>query len=145
MSHTRFLYHIVFGTKDRLALIGESWENELYAYLGGIVRGLNGDAIAINGMADHIHLLVRFAPCDFPAFMRELKASSSKWAKRHQPKFSWQRRYAAFTVSESAADAVRDYIRRQKVHHAKRTFEDEYAQLLRRHNIEFDEKYYLWD
>ena len=143
MSHTRFLYHIVFGTKDRFPLIGESWENELYAYLTGIVKSHNGDAIAINGMPDHVHLLVRLEPCDFPAFMRELKASSSKGAKRHQPKFAWQRRYGAFTVSESAVDAVRSYIRNQKVHHRKRTFEDEYMELLRRHYVEFDEKY-VW-
>ncbi|MBL8125663.1 MAG: IS200/IS605 family transposase [Pyrinomonadaceae bacterium] len=144
MSHTRFLFHIVFGTKDRFPLINESWENELYAYLTGIVKKHNGNVIAINGMSDHIHILVRLEPGDFPAFMRELKASSSKWAKKHQPKFSWQRRYGAFTVSESAVDTVRNYIRNQKEHHRKRTFEDEYLELLRRHKVEFDEKY-LWE
>lgn len=144
MSHTHFLYHIVFGTKDRFPLIAESWETELYRYLAGIVKAKGGAAIEINGMADHVHLLVRLEPCDFPAFMRELKASSSKWAKRHEPKFSWQRRYGGFTVSESAAEVVRDYIRRQKVRHKKYTFEDEYAELLRRHKIEFDGRY-LWD
>ena len=144
MSHTRFLYHIVFATKDRFPLIAESWENELYAYLTGIVKKHNGEVIAINGMPNHVHILVRLEPCDFPAFMRDLKASSSKWAKRHQPKFAWQRRYGAFTVSESAIDAVRKYIRGQKLHHRKRTFEDEYVELLRRHNVEFDEKF-VWD
>lgn len=144
MSHTRFLFHIVFGTKDRFPLINESWENELYAYLTGIVKKHNGNVIAINGMSDHIHILVRLEPGDFPAFMRELKASSSKWAKKHQPKFSWQRRYGAFTVSESAVDTVRNYIRNQKEHHRKRTFEDEDLELLRRHKVEFDEKY-LWE
>ena len=144
MSHTRFLFHIVFGTKDRFPLINESWENELYAYLTGIVKKHNGNVIAINGMSDHIHILVRLEPGDFPAFMRELKASSSKWAKKHQPKFSWQRRYGAFTVSVSAVDTVRNYIRNQKEHHRKRTFEDEYLELLRRHKVEFDEKY-LWE
>lgn len=144
MSHTRLLFHIVFGTKDHFPLIDESWENELHAYLTGIVKNHNGNVIAINGMPDHMHLLVRLEPGDFPAFMRELKASSSKWAKNHQPKFSWQRRYGAFTVSESAVDAVRNYIRKQKEHHRKRTFEDEYIELLRRHKVEFDEKY-LWE
>jgi putative transposase len=144
MSHTRFLYHIVFGTKGRFPLIAGSWENELYAYLTGIVKKHNGKVIAINGMPDHVHILVRLEPCDFPAFMRELKASSSKWAKQHQPKFAWQRRYGAFTVSESAIDAVRKYILDQKAHHRKRTFEDEYIELLRRHNVEFDERY-VWE
>lgn len=144
MSHTRFLYHIVFATKDRFPLISDRWESELYAYLTGIVRNHGGEVIAIGGMPDHIHLLIRLVPCDFPAFMRELKASSSKWAKRHQPKFSWQRRYGAFTVSESAVAAVREYILNQKQHHAKRTFDQEYVGLLRRHNVEYDEKF-LWD
>jgi len=112
--------------------------------MAGIIKAIDGDAIEINGMSDHVHILVRLEPGDFPAFMRELKASSSKWAKRHQPKFAWQRRYGAFTVSESAVEAVRKYIRDQELHHRKRTFEDEYVELLRRHNVEFDEKY-VWE
>jgi len=144
MSHTRFLYHIVFATKDRFPLIDPRWESELYKYTSGIVRNLKGHVIEIHGMPDHIHILVSLGPCDFPALMRELKASSSRWAKQHHPKFSWQRRYGAFTVSESAVEAVRDYIRRQKEHHVDRTFEQEYISILRKHNVEFDERY-LWD
>ena len=144
MAHTRFLFHIVFATKDRFPLINPRWESELYKYISGIVRNLKGRVIEINGMQDHVHILVSLSPCDFREFMRELKASSSRWAKRHQPKFSWQRRYGAFTVSESAVDAVRDYIRRQKEHHKDRTFEQEYMGILRKHNVEFDDRY-LWD
>ena len=125
-------------------MIASSWEEELYRYLAGIVKNHKGVVVAINGMPDHVHLLIILQPRDFPAFMRELKASSSKWAKRHFQKFSWQRRYGAFTVSESAVTAVRDYIRRQKEHHKQRTFEVEYKELLRRHNVEFQEDY-LWD
>ena len=144
MAHTRFLFHIVFATKDRFPLINPRWESELYKYITGIVRNLKGRVIEINGMPDHVHILVSLQPCDFREFMRELKASSSRWAKRHQPKFSWQRRYGAFTVSESAVDTVRDYIRRQKEHHKDRTFEQEYMGILRKHNVEFDDRY-LWD
>ena len=144
MSHSRLIYHVVFATKDRFPLISERWENELYAYLAGIVKRNKGRVIIINGMSDHVHLLIVLEPCDLPAFMRELKASSSRWAKQHQPKFAWQRRYGAFTVSESAIEKVRDYIRDQKEHHAKRTFEQEYVGILRNHNIEFDEQY-LWN
>jgi REP element-mobilizing transposase RayT len=143
MSHTHFLYHIVFATKDRMPLIGEC-EAELYKYLSGIVRNHGGVLLAVGGMPDHVHLLVRLGPCDFPAFMRELKASSSRWAKQHQPKFSWQRRYGAFTVSESVEDKVQRYILHQKSHHGKQSFEDEYKALLTRHRVQFDEKY-LWD
>jgi REP element-mobilizing transposase RayT len=144
MSHTRFLYHIVFRTKGGAATIDASWERELYKYLGGIVKGWKGTPIAINGMPDHVHLLVLMTPCDFAAFMRELKAYSSKWAKRHDPNFAWQRRYGAFTVSSSVADRVREYIENQKAHHAERTFESEYVELLTRHGVEFDREY-LWD
>ena len=144
MSHTHLLFHIVFRTKGGFPLINRDWENELYAYLGGVVKNHMGMPIEINGIADHVHLLVRLVPCDFPAFMRDLKAGSSKWAKRHEPKFAWQRRYGAFTVSESVSGAVRDYIRRQKEHHRKQTFEDEYLELLRRHQVKFDDKY-LWE
>lgn len=144
MSHTRMIYHIVFGTKDRFPMISASWEEELHRYLAGIVKNHKGVVIAINGMPDHVHLLIILPPCDFPAFMRELKASSSKWAKRHFEKFSWQRRYGAFTVSESAVNVVRDYVRNQKEHHEKRTFEGEYKGLLQLHNIAFDEQY-VWD
>jgi REP element-mobilizing transposase RayT len=78
MSHSRLIYHFVFATKDRVPLISERWENELYAYLAGIVKNHKGQAIIINGMPDHVHLLIILEPCDLPAFMRELKASSSR-------------------------------------------------------------------
>lgn len=144
MSHTHLLYHLVFATKDRFPLISLAWEAELYKYLTGIVRNHKGILIAVNGMADHVHLLVRLPACDLSAFLRELKASSSRWAKQHEPKFSWQRRYGAFTVSESVAEKVIEYIRDQKKHHSTRTFENEYKTLLKVHNVEFDEKY-LWE
>ena len=145
MSYTHLLYHIVFATKDRMPLIAESWETELYKYLGGIIKNHGGEAIEINGMSEHVHVLTRLKPLPaLPDFMRELKASSSKWAKRHEPKFSWQRRYGAFTVSESMCEVVRNYIRNQKTHHAKQPFQNEFTDLLRLHNVEFDERY-LWD
>lgn len=144
MSHTRFLYHIVFRTKDGFPFITESWEGELFKYLVGIIKNQKGFVIEINGMPDHIHILVCLGPCDFSAFMREVKSGSSKWAKQYSPKFSWQRRYGAFTVSESAVEAVRKYIRNQKEHHKQQTFESEYVALLQKHNVEFNGEH-LWD
>jgi REP element-mobilizing transposase RayT len=146
MSHTHFLYHIVFGTKDRIPLINPDWETDLHAYLAGIIKNHSGEAIEINGIADHVHLLARLKPkYSFSEFMRELKAGSPGWVRRtHQPKFSWQKRYGAFSVSESIAPQVRKYIQNQKEHHGKQSFEDEYKGLLAKHNIDFDEKY-LWD
>ena len=146
MSYTHFLYHIVFGTKDRMPLIHSDWENELYKYLGGIIRNCSGEPIEIGGDRDHTHILTRLEPTiAFSDFMRELKSGSSRWIRQmHLPKFSWQRRYGAFSVSESASLSVRKYIRGQKEHHKRQTFEDEYKGLLSKHQVEFDERY-LWD
>jgi REP element-mobilizing transposase RayT len=118
----------------------------LYRYLGGIIRGLGAEPIEINGMPEHVHLLGRFVPTIALAdLMRELKANSSKWARKtHQPKFGWQRRYGAFSVSESLTETVREYIRRQKLHHRRQSFEVEYRELLRLHRIEFDD-HHLWN
>lgn len=127
MSHTHFLYHIIFATKDRLPIINPDWQNELHAYLGGIVKNSEGIPIEINGVADHIHLLVRLKPkLAFSDFMRELKASSSHWIKEnYDDKFAWQSRYGAFTVSESQVEILRKYIRNQQKHHQKKLFVDE--------------------
>ena len=146
MSYAQLYFHIVFGTKDHVPLIADSWEDEMYRYLGGIIRGQKSEPIEINGMPDHVHLLVRLSPViAISDLMRELKANSSKWARKtHEPKFGWQRRYGAFSISESDSDAEREYIRRQKIHHQKQTFEDEYRELLRLHQIDFDDRY-LWD
>jgi REP element-mobilizing transposase RayT len=146
MSYTKIHLHIVFATKDRLPLISHEWEDEMYRYLGGIIRGLGGESIEINGMPEHVHVLGRFLPVlAVSDAMRGLKANSSKWARKtHQPKFGWQRRYGAFSVSESLLETVRHYIRHQKQHHRTRTFDDEYRELLRLHRIDVDDRY-LWD
>ena len=146
MSHTHLLYHIVFATKDRMPIIKPEWQHELHGYLGGIVKNFEGVPIEINGIEDHIHLLVRLqAKYSISDFLQELKADSSKWVKRnHFTKFSWQVRYAAFTVSESQFGKVRKYIQRQQEHHRRKSFTDEYIELLKAHRIEFDERY-LWN
>jgi putative transposase len=146
MSYAQFYFHIVFGTKDHVSLIAHRWEDEMYRYLGGIIRGQKSEPIEINGMPEHVHVLLRSSPViAISDLVRELKANSSKWARRtHEPKFSWQRRFGAFTVSESNVDTVRKYIQRQKIHHQKQSFEDEYRELLRLHGIDYDDRY-LWD
>lgn len=144
MSYTNLLYHIVFGTKGRLPLIKEDLKPRLYEYLGGIVRGLGGTAFEINGIEDHVHLLVKIPPIvKISDFIRDLKANSSKWVNENTTgKFGWQRRYGAFTVSESQFEIVRNYIRRQEEHHKKFDFKQEFESLLKANNIEIDE--YLW-
>ena len=141
MSYTNLLFHIVFGTKGRLSIINAEIKPRFHQYLGGIVRGLGGIALEINGMADHVHLLVKLKPTVLLSdFIRDLKSNSSSWAKEnvHQ-KFAWQRRYGAFTVSESQAEIVRKYIQKQETHHKKRDFKAEFETMLSSNGIALDD------
>jgi putative transposase len=145
MSHTKLLYHVVFGTKERAPLITHALRSDLHQYLGGIVRNLGGTALEINGVDDHVHLLAGVPPTIAVSdFVRKLKSNSSRWASvRTEGRFAWQERYSAFTVSESQVERVGEYISTQEEHHRKMSFRDEYVALLRAHRIEFDDKY-LW-
>ena len=145
MSYANLLYHIVFGTKGRFPFITDELKPRLFEYLGGTVRGLDGIALEINGMADHVHILAKIKPTIAVSdFLRELKANSSKWANEiTNGKFAWQRRYGAFTMSESQTEIVRKYIRNQESHHAKFDFRQEFESLLRANNVAFETDY-LW-
>ena len=146
MSYTNLLYHVVYATKERTPLITAVLRPRLHEYLGGTVRGLEGIPIEINGMSDHVHLLVKLRPTiSVSELLNKLKSNSSGWAKREtKGRFSWQSRYAAFTVSESQVENVRLYIRNQEKHHHKMSFEGEYKALLREHHLDFDEAH-LWN
>lgn len=145
MSYTNLFYHIVYATKERAPLINTSFKPKLHEYLGGIVRGLGGIALEINGTADHVHVLAKLRPTlSVSEFLSKLKSGSSGWAKRAtQGRFAWQARFGAFTVSESQVERVRKYIRNQEAHHRRQSFDEEFKALLRAHKIDFDEKY-LW-
>jgi REP element-mobilizing transposase RayT len=140
MSHTNLLYHIVFATKERAPLIINDLRSRLHSYLGGIVRGLDGVALEINGTADHVHILARLPPTiSLSEFMSKLKSNSSSWAKRQtKGRFAWQARFAAFTVSESQVERVRRYIRNQERHHRRQSFEDEYRAILKANHIDLE-------
>jgi len=145
MSYTNLLYHIVYATKERAPLITTTLRPRLHEYLGGTVCGLGGIALEINGAADHVHVLAKLRPTiSVSEFLSKLKSGSSGWAKRQTAgRFGWQARFAAFTVSESQVERVRQYIRNQEQHHRKRTFEEEFKALLRAHNVDFDAAH-LW-
>jgi REP element-mobilizing transposase RayT len=144
-SYTNLLYHIVFSTKDRRPLITSEIEPQLYDYIGGIIRGLGGICLELNGTEDHVHLLAKFRPdCALSDILRELKANATGWMHEVFPElkdFSWQRGYGAFTVSHSHVEQVSQYIRRQKEHHTKISFRDEFIQFLKVNGIEYDERY----
>ena len=144
MSYTNLLYHIVYGTKDRLPLITNELRPDLHRFLGGLVNDLHGTPLEINGVADHVHVLARIKPViSISEFLSKFKSQSSGWANRKTQKFKWQVKYGAFTVSQSQVERVRAYIRNQEAHHSKTSFEDEFKALLRSHGIEFEEKF-LW-
>lgn len=144
-THTSIHFHLVFSTKERAKLITKELQNELYAYLGGIVKNLGGVALAIGGVEDHVHLLVGLtASHRLDYFLRELKASSSAWVRREKnPKFAWQNGYGAFAVSAGNLQNVRRYINNQIEHHKGKDFQAEYVELLERADIDYDPKY-LW-
>lgn len=145
MSFTNLAYHIVFGTKERRPCI-TTIKDDLHAYLGGAIRGERGIPIAVGGVADHVHLLVKLpASVAVADVVRVIKANSSKWAgERDSHWCGWQSGYAAFSVSQSNVEAVAEYVRGQEEHHRRRTFEEEFVALLERHGIEYDERY-LWE
>lgn len=149
MPHTasNLLAHFVFSTKERLPSITRDVDQDLYAYLGGIVREIGGKALIVNGTCDHIHILVRVPTTRSSAeVVRLLKANSSKWIHQKWPQhrtFSWQSGYGAFSVSESAVQNVVSYISHQKEHHRKVSFQDEFRVFLRKNHIAVDERY-LW-
>ena len=145
MSYTNLLYHIVYGTKDRVPFITKELSPRLHRYLGGLVNGLHGTPLEINGTADHVHVLARIEPViSISEFLGKFKSNSSGWANRQtRGRFKWQVKYGAFTVSHSQVDRVRRYIRNQEAHHSRISFEEEFKALLKSHGIEFEEKY-LW-
>jgi putative transposase len=122
-------------------------EQRLYAYIGGIIRGLGGILQCVDGVADHVHILVKLRPDrSVSDVLRELKANSSGWMHDLFPDaadFSWENGYGAFTVSESQIQRVADYIAHQKEHHRKESFEDEFVTMLKKNGIEVERKY-LW-
>ena len=147
-SYTNLLYHLVFATKHREPWLGGALRPALFAYLGDAVRDLGGIALIVNGMAEHVHVLAKLRPDrTLSDVMRELKARSSGWIHRKEPElaaFAWQTGYGAFTVSQSQAKIVHNYIENQEAHHRTLTFTNEMRQLLRRHGFDFDEAD-LWE
>jgi len=145
-THLSLHYHIIFSTKNRVPAIAAGWRDRLHAYLGGVVRNVEGTPEAIGGVADHVHLLIGLrASAKLADVVRDVKAVSSRWVHEEigNKNFAWQEGYGAFTVSASQREQVRDYIARQEDHHHKRTFQEEYLDLLKRSGVEYDERY-LW-
>ena len=141
--------HLVFSTKERQPFLRDRYTREsLHAYLGGISRTLDCPPIIVGGIEDHVHLLARFGRTITQAeWVKELKRVSNLWLKeqsRTYADFQWQGGYADFSVSPSNLERVKKYIANQEDNHRKLSFQDELRALLRKHKVEWDERY-VWD
>ncbi len=148
MSYVSSYFHCVFSTKERRPLITPALRERLFPYLGGIARENYMKAVEIGGVEDHVHILISLPPTiSLAKAMQLIKGGSSKWVHDTFPEhrlFGWQEKYSAFSVSVSQLDKTARYIRGQEGHHRKMSFKDELLALLKKHGIDYDEKY-LWD
>lgn len=144
-TYTQLHIQFVFAVQNRMSLIQSSWEEELFKYTTGIVQNHKHKMIAINGMPDHIHLFVGLHPTQsISSFMQVVKGESSGWINQRgfvKGKFKWQVGYGAFSYGHSQVSQVYNYVMSQKAHHKKRSFLDEYTELLKKFDISYDPKY----
>ena len=147
MSYVSSYFHCVFSTKERRRLITPELRDRLWPFLGGIARQNKMKAIEVGGIEDHIHILLSLPSTMAVAKALQLiKGGSSKWIHETFPEhrlFAWQEEYGAFSVSVSQLDKTIEYIKSQAEHHRKMTFQEEFLALLKKHRIEYDERY-LW-
>ena len=147
-SLAQILVHVVFSTKNRDPVLGESVRPDLHSYVGGIVGKIDGVLLKVGSVADHVHLLISHPRTCAPAeLVQEIKTGSSKWLKTRGSRyaaFHWQSGYGIFSVSPSHRADVEQYLANQAEHHRVVTFQEEYRKLLGKYGIEFDERY-VWD
>ena len=144
-TYTQIHIHAVFAVQNRLSLISPKWKDRLYMYITGVVQKSGHKLIAINGTADHVHILFGMRPTQsLSELMKNIKGSSSKWINDERlvcGKFSWQEGYGAFSVSPTLIEKTVKYIRNQEEHHRVRLFREECMMFAKAYNIPFDEKY----
>jgi putative transposase len=144
-TYTQLYIQFVFAVKYRRALISNYWEEQLRAYITGIVQNHKHKMLAINNMPDHLHLFVGLHPTQsISDLMRIVKGESSEWINANkwtETHFNWQEGYGAFSYSRSHIDSVVKYILNQKEHHKKNTFKEEYKSMLEKFGISYEDQY----
>jgi REP element-mobilizing transposase RayT len=147
VSYISAYFHCVFSTKERRPFITGELQERLWPFLGGIARQNKMEALAIGGVADHVHMLLSLpATVSVAKVMQLVKGGSSKWIHESFPEqrlFGWQEKYGAFSVSISQLDVVTRYIHGQEEHHRKFSFQEEFLALLKKHRVEYEERY-VW-
>lgn len=140
--------HLIFSTKERVPILSPEVRPDLHAYMATVLANLNSPAVIINSVADHVHLLFKMGrTVTLAQVVEDVKKSSSKWIKTQGEGFAgfaWQAGYGGFSVSESSVPRVANYIRGQEEHHRVKTFQEEYRVFMKRHRMEWDERY-VWD
>ena len=144
-TYSQIYIQVVFAVEARDSLVHPDWKGELFKYIIGIVKKKGQKLIAIGGVADHIHLLIGITPStSLSDLVRDIKANSSKFIndrKYVRGQFRWQEGFGAFSYSRSHIDAVAKYVLNQEVHHSRMSFKDEFLSLLKRFDVEYEEKY----
>jgi putative transposase len=144
-TYTQIHIHFVFAVKFRNGMIQSKWADDLYKYMTGIIQNNNHKLLAINGMPDHIHILIGLRPAQsISDLMKDMKQSSSKWINENKltrGHFEWQEGYGAFSHSKSQINQVINYIQNQELHHKKKTFIEEYIDFLEKFEVDYDEKF----
>ena len=144
-TYTQSYFHLVFAVKHRESLIEKSWKNELEMYITGIVQNHKHKLLAIGSMPDHIHIFIGYYLNELiPDLVENIKTSSNAWIKEKKLskfKFDWQKGYGAFTHSRSQLDTVIKYVLNQEMHHQKKSFSEEYIEMLIKNEIEYKEEY----
>ena len=144
-TFSQIYIQVVFAVKGRESLISKQWEEELYKYITGIISNKGQKLIAINGMSDHIHILIGMKPsCCLSDLVREIKKSSNAFINEKKFtnfKFEWQKGYGAFSYSHSSLDNVIAYIQNQKEHHKNKSFREEYIDFLKKFEVEYKDEY----
>ncbi len=144
-TYTQLYIQFVFAVKWRESLIQSAWKNELYKYITGIVQNKKNKMLAINGVADHIHIFIGYKPSvSIPDLVKDIKVASSLWIderKLAKEKFNWQEGYGAFSYRLRDIDEICKYIQNQDAHHHKTSFREEYTSLLKDFAVEYEDKY----
>ena len=144
-TYTQIHIQAVFSIQGRNCIIGKLWKDELYRYMTGIIQNHGHKVLAINGMPDHVHTFFGMRPNQsLSDLMQDIKGDSSLWINKKgfvKGRFSWQEGYGAFSYSKSNVNNVIDYIKNQEIHHRKKTFIEEYLEVLKKFDVDFDERY----
>jgi REP element-mobilizing transposase RayT len=144
-TYTKIYVHVIFTVQGRQNLISKQHKDELYKYITGIIQNKKQKVIAINGMPDHIHILIGIKPdIALSDLVRDVKANASSFINEKRwimGKFNWQEGFGAFSYSHSQLDSVANYIRNQEKHHSRKTFREEYLELLKKFDVDYDPKY----